>query len=402
MADPIKRAYRFRCYPTQEQADLLQRTFGCCRYVWNRALAQRTEAYFERQERTTYVQAARWITEWKQAEETAFLGDISNVALQQALRNQERAFIEFFAKRSKYPRFKCRRSGKAAATFSVPAARIKNGELWLPKFVEPLRVQWSRELPSSPSSVTISRDAAGRWHVSFICESAPGLAPKTDATVGIDLGISSLATLSTGEKITNHRHYEQDRKKLRRAQQSLSRKQKGSKNRDKARLRVAKIHARIADRRRDQLHKLTTRLIRENQAIAIEDLNVSGMVKNRSLSRAISGTGWYELRRQLTYKCEWYGRDLQVVSRWLPSTKRCSACGQINNALALKDREWTCECGATHDRDVNAAINIKAAGQFRDDGIRRRRTYGDEKRLSRGAISTDSDEAKTPGLAEVK
>jgi putative transposase len=376
MTEPIKRAYRFRCYPTAEQADLLNRTFGCCRYVWNRALAQRTQDYYEHQKRTSYASLSRDLTTWKRTEEASFLYEVPNVCLQYALRHQERAFANFFTKRTRYPRFKRKHGGHASATYPRGGFRIKSGRLYLAKLSDPIDVRWSREIPSAPSSVTISRDAAGRWHVSLLCEDTPAPLPLSTTTVGVDLGITALATLSTGEKVANHRHYERDRKKLRRAQQALSRKQKGSKNREKARRRVAKIHARIADRRRDQLHKLTTRLVRENQAIAIEDLNVSGMVKNRCLSRAISDTGWHELRGQLTYKCEWYGRDLQVVSRWLPSTKRCSACGLINESMTLKVRTWTCRCGAVHDRDVNAAINIKAAGQAASvcgDGVRRPR-----------------------------
>jgi putative transposase len=210
--------------------------------------------------------------------------------------------------------------------------------------------------------VTVSRDAAGRWHVSLLCETTVPDGPPCDAVVGVDAGITSLVTLSTGEKVTNPRHERADRKRLALAQRRLARKAPKSRNREKARHKVAKVHARIADRRRDHLHKLSTRLVRENQAVVIEDLNVRNMVRNHCLARAISDAAWSELRTMVEYKCQWYGRDLVVVDRWFPSSKVCSACGALRDGMPLHVREWTCRCGAVHDRDVNAAINIRAAG----------------------------------------
>jgi putative transposase len=211
--------------------------------------------------------------------------------------------------------------------------------------------------------VTVSQDSAGRWFVSMLCEDASVRPlPALDAAVGIDAGITTLVTLSTGEKITNPRHERRDRTRLAKAQRVLAKKEKGSRNRDKARIKVAKVHARIADRRRDFLHQLTTRLVRENQTIVIEDLTVRNMVKNKSLARAISDAAWTDMRSMLEYKCTWYGRNLVAIDRWFPSTKLCSACGTVQDKLPLNVREWTCRCGATHDRDVNAACNILAAG----------------------------------------
>jgi putative transposase len=239
---------------------------------------------------------------------------------------------------------------------------------------------WSRPLPvgRSPSTVTVSRDAAGRWFVSMLCEDS-GIEPlpAVNAVVGIDAGISNLVTLSTGEKISNPRHGCKDRERLARAQRALSRKAKGSKNWEKARGKVARVHARIADRRRDFLHKLTTRLVRENQVVVIEDLTVRNMLKNRRLSRAVSDASWSELRTMLEYKCAWYGRELVVVDRWFPSSKLCSACDTVRDELPLNVREWTCGCGAVHDRDVNAARNILAAGlavAACGDGVRPQRS----------------------------
>jgi putative transposase len=231
---------------------------------------------------------------------------------------------------------------------------------------EPLNIVWSRPLPqgAKPSTVTVSQDAAGRWFVSLLCED-PDVKPlpvNGDA-VGVDAGLEHLLTLSTGEKITNPRHERRDRKRLAKAQRELSRKAKGDgSNRAKARRKVARIHARITDRRRDSLHKLTTRLVRDNQVVVIEDLTVENMLKNHALARAIADAAWSEFRSMLEYKARWYGREVIVVDRWFPSSKLCSACGTVAEAMPLEVRSWACGCGTTHDRGVNAAKNILAAG----------------------------------------
>jgi putative transposase len=242
----------------------------------------------------------------------------------------------------------------------------------LAKLDGPLAIVWSRPLPpgAEPSTVTVSRDAAGRWFVSLLVEDA--MAPLPSAihpdtgevhVVGLDAGLTSLVTLSSGEKLANPRHERRDQQRLAKAQRGLARKQRGSRNRERARRKVARVHARIADRRRDHLHQLTTQLVRENQTVVIEDLHVRGMTANHALARAISDAAWSELRQQLEYKCAWYGRDLVVVNRWLPSSKTCSACGRIAAAMPLAVRAWACQaCGARHDRDVNAAKIILAAG----------------------------------------
>jgi putative transposase len=216
---------------------------------------------------------------------------------------------------------------------------------------------------AEPSTVTVSRDAAGRWLASLLCECPIKSFPPSAAVAGVDAGITSLVTLSTGEKVANPRHERRDRARLAYAQRRLSRKAKGSANRAKARVKVARVHARITDRRRDFLHKLTNRLARENQAVVIEDLSVRNMVRNHTLARAISDTAWSDLRTMLEYKYEWYGRELVVVDRWYPSSKTCSACGHVAASLPLNVREWDCgACGTRHDRDINAAKNIRAAG----------------------------------------
>ncbi|MFD8147055.1 RNA-guided endonuclease InsQ/TnpB family protein [Streptomyces sp. NPDC059708] len=361
----VRRAFKYRFYPTDAQAVELLRTFGCVRKVYNLALAARGEAWSARGERVGYGQTSAMLTAWKKTEALAYLADVSCVPLQQALRHLQAAFTAFWGKRSKYPRFKSKRKSRASAEYTRSAFRYTDGRLTLAKMAEPLDIVWSRPLPPGvvPSTVTVSRDGVGRWFVSMLCAHDIAPLPAAANAVGIDLGLTTLVTLSTGEKIGNPKHERRDRERLARAQRALARKKKGSANRAKARARVARIHARIADRRRDHLHQLTTRLVRENQTLVIEDLAVRSMVKNQALARAISDAGWREFRSMLEYKAAWYGRELITVDRWFPSTRLCSACGSVAEAMPLDVREWTCgRCGTTHDRDGNAAVNLLAAG----------------------------------------
>jgi putative transposase len=365
-ATHVKRAFKYRFYPTDAQAAELSRTFGCVRKLYNMALAARTEAW-ARQERVNYNQTSGMLTAWKKTGELAYLGEVSSVPLPQALRHLQVAFTNFFGKRAKYPRFKSRKKSRKSAEYTTSAFRFRDGKLTLAKMAEPLNIVWSRPLPAgaSPSTVTASQDAAGRWYVSLLVED-PTLQPlpATDAAVGVDVGLDHLLTLSTGEKIANPRHERRDRVRLAKAQRKLARKARGEgANRAKARREVAKVYARITDRRRDNLHKLTTRLVRENQTIVIEDLTVGNMVKNGSLARAISDAAWADFRNMLEYKAAWYGREVIAIDRWFPSSKLCSACGTLRDKMPLNVREWTCGgCGTTHDRDVNAAKNILAVG----------------------------------------
>ncbi|MEU8403566.1 RNA-guided endonuclease TnpB family protein [Nonomuraea sp. NPDC048892] len=364
MAQIVKRAYKYRFYPTPEQAEELARTFGCVRLVYNKALEERTRAYTQEGKRVSYGESSAMLTEWKSSGEFAFLCEVSCVPLQQTLRHLQAGFANFFAKRAKYPAFKSRKKSRASAEYTRSAFRWRDGELTLAKMDAPLAIVWSRPLPegAQPSTVTVSRDTAGRWFVSILVEETIAPLAPAEQAVGVDAGITVLATLSTGEKIDNPRHERRDRRKLAKAQRALARKEKGSANRAKARLKVARVYARIADRRRDHLHKVTTRLVRENQAIAVEDLSVRNLVKNRRLARAISDAAWRELRSMLEYKARWYGRTLVAVDRWFPSSKRCSVCGSVHEKMPLNIREWECACGAVHDRDVNAAQNVLAAG----------------------------------------
>ena len=375
----MKRAYKYRFYPTPEQAEQLARTFGCVRYVYNRALAERSRAWTQEQRRVTQADTSRMLTAWKRDPETAWLTEPSKGPLQAALRHLQDAYSRFWTKQSGYPKFKKKGKTRDSATYFRNCFTYRNGQIKLAKQSEPLNIRWSRPLPegAEPSQVTVSRDSAGRYHISILVDDTITPLPPTETTVGIDAGITTLYTLSTGEKITNPRHEKKDREKLARAQRQLSKKEKGSKNRDKARRKVARIHARIADRRRDHLHKLSTRLVRENQVIAIEDLSVRNMVKNHSLARAISDASWSSFRTMLEYKAEWYGRDVVAIDRFYPSSKTCSECGRIVESLPLNIRDWECECGAVHDRDVNAARNTLAVGlavSACGDGVRPSRT----------------------------
>ena len=360
-----ERAYKFRFYPTTDQENLLRRTMGCVRLVYNKALGLRTKGWYERQERIGYSQTSSLLTEWKKEEDLDFLNEVSCVPLQQCLRHLQTAFTNFWAKRAKYPNFKKKRNG-GSAEFTKSAFKWRDGKLFLAKCKEPLNIVWSRFLPqdSTPSTVTIKLDPSGRWFVSILVKD-PTVKPlpKTDKKVGIDVGITSLITTSNGEKVGNPEQFNRLYKKLRRKQKALSRKTKGSNNRYKASLEVAKVYAQIKDARKDLLHKLTTKLVRDNDLIAIEDLAIRNMLKNHKLARSISDASWGEFNRQLEYKCEWYGKELVKIDRYFPSSKRCGNCGYIVDKLPLNIREWECpECGTNHDRDINASQNILAAG----------------------------------------
>jgi putative transposase len=312
-----------------------------------------------------YVELSAQLTQLKQQADTAWLTEVSSVPLQQALRHLDRAFRNFFERRAKYPAFK-KKHGKQAATYASTAFSwdAKTHTLTLAKMASPLHIRWSRHFTGDPTTVTISSDTAGRYFVSFLVEEDVTELPPMGAAIGVDVGLTDLAVFSTGEKIPNPKHLAKSAKRLRRAYQDLSRKEKGSKNREKARRKVARLHVRIADQRLDGLNKLTTRLIRENQTICVESLAVKHMVRNPRLAAAISDVGWGEAMRQLEYKAVWYGRRLVEVDRWYPSSKQCHGCGYIVEALPLDVRRWTCpNCGDVHDRDINAAKNLLAVGR---------------------------------------
>lgn len=352
--------YKFRIYPNKEQEVVLNKTIGCCRYIYNWGLNLVSEAYKKDKTNIGYSKTSAMMTLLKKEPELIWLNDVSSVALQQSLRNLERARSRFFKKIAKYPKFKSKRNDRSFRLVGE-GFRIKRGLFYINKIESPIKVAWSREFPSKPSSCSILKTPSGQWFVNFICKIDSLPLPKASNRIGIDLGIETFATLSDGTKIKQPKSIKGSREKLARAQRNQDRKKLGSNNYNKARLKVASIHQKIVNIRTNFLQKLSTQLIRENQTIAIEDLGVSNMIRNRKLSRCISEQGWRDFRGMLEYKANWYGRELVVVDRFFPSSKTCSCCGK-RTELTLKDRVWSCICGATHDRDVNAAQNILAAG----------------------------------------
>jgi putative transposase len=343
---------------------MLAQTFGCCRYVYNWALRERTDAYYKRGERMYYEDTAQQLVLLKKQEGTMWLNDVSSVPLQQALRHLDRAFRNFFEGRADYPTFKKKRH-QQAATYASNAFKWERHTLTLAKMDTPLDITWHRPLPDGchPSSVTVTKDEADRYCVSILVEEDMKPLEVIPKQVGLDLGLKSMVVTSDGHTYGNPKFFVKDEKKLAKAQRRHAKKKKGSKNRAKARLKVARIHKKIADRRRDYQHKLSTKIIRENQIVCVESLQVKHMVKNHKLAKAISDVGWGEFVRQLEYKAQWYGRTLVKIDKFYPSSKRCFDCGHILDSLSLDVREWACpECGVHHDRDSNAAKNILAVG----------------------------------------
>jgi putative transposase len=365
--------YNFRVYPTPGQQIELARAFGCARVVFNDGLRLRQQA---REAGEKYISdgelSRRLITEAKLTPERAWLGEVSAVVLQQALADLNTAYRNFFnsitgkrkGRKVAPPRYRSRKDNRQAIRFTKNS-RFKicdNGRLRLPKIGD-LAVRWSRTLPSDPSSVAIIRDAAGRYFASFVVQIGEDeTLPPVEPEIGIDLGLTHFAVMSDGTKVTAPKFLRRAARKLKRLQQALSRKQKGSNRRRKAVVQVTRAHARVVDTRRDWQHKLSTAIIRENQAVYVEDLCVVGLGRTR-LAKSVHDAGWARFTKMLEYKAARYGRTFGRVDRFFPSTRMCCDCGRINDKMALNVRKWDCPCGSHHDRDVNAAINIKAAGQ---------------------------------------
>ncbi|HEY1004852.1 MAG TPA: RNA-guided endonuclease TnpB family protein [Streptosporangiaceae bacterium] len=363
----MRTAYRCRAYPDEVQQAVLSRTFGCVRVVWNRTLTTRHSRWHLEGKGMSYAESDRALTAMKKDPDLGFLSEVSSVPLQQALRHQHRAFQAFFARRARHPRFKSRRS-RQSAHYTRSAFTMRGGELRLARMTAPVRFVWSWPdvdvTTLDPAMVIVSREPDGRWYVTFTIDTdAPEPLQETDRVVGVDLGVTDFAVTSTGGRTPNPRHLERKARSLERYQRRLARCQRGSANRAKAAAKVARAHRKVRNARRDFLHRASTNLVHKADLIVIEDLAVNNMVRNRHLARAISGCGWGEFRRQLEYKCERYGRHLVVIDRWYPSSKTCSACGHLLADLSLSTRNWRCpSCGTRHDRDINAAKNILAAG----------------------------------------
>ncbi|SHI07800.1 RNA-guided endonuclease InsQ/TnpB family protein [Streptomyces sp. 3214.6] len=367
--------YSFRLYPDPGRQTALAKAFGCARVVFNDAVRAREDA---RRAGRPFPKAGelstRLITEAKRTVERSWLGEVSAVVLQQSLRDAEAAYKNFFASvkgarkgpKLGAPRFKSRRDARQSIRFTANARWniTDSGRLSLPK-IGAVNVKWSRTLPATPTSVTVVKDGAGRFFASFVIDTDPAAdanrMPESDQSVGIDLGLTHFAVLSTGEKIDSPRFLRRAEKKLKKVQKSLSRKQKGSNNRKKARLKVARAHTKVTDARKEFHHQLSTRLISENQGIAVESLSVAGLARTR-LAKSVHDAGWTAFVNMLEYKAQRYGRTLIKIGRYEPTSQVCSTCGVKDGPKPLNIREWTCTaCGTLHDRDHNAAINVKTA-----------------------------------------
>jgi putative transposase len=368
----VQLRYNYRLYPTPGQRIALARAFGCARVVFNDGLRARQEAHEAGQPYLTDGDLSARLTAAKATPERAWLNEVSAVVLQQALADLNAAYRNFFAsmkgqrkgRRAGPPKFRFRKDTRQAVRFTRNAwfTVLPNGKLRLPKIGD-IPVRWSRPLPSEPSSVTVIKDSAGRYFASFVIQAEPGALPETEPVIGIDLGLRHFAVLSDGRKIASPQFLRRAEKKLKRAQRALSRKQKGSRNRDKARVTVARAHARVADARRDFHHQLSTALIRDNQAVAVEDLCVTGLARTR-MAKSVHDAGWSAFTGMLAYKARLYGREFRRIGRFEPTSQVCSACGMRDGPKPLHVRAWQCPaCGAWLDRDINAAVNVaRAAG----------------------------------------
>ncbi|MEV6244281.1 RNA-guided endonuclease TnpB family protein [Lentzea sp. NPDC051838] len=368
--------YRYRIEPTEVQRGMLACTFGCVRVVFNDVIRYRDAARSARETLSTAEVQRRVITAAKDTEQRAWLAEVASVALVQSVQDAHRAYRNYFdsvkgrrrGRKAGRPRFKSRKDNRQSFRLTRNGFSLRsNGRLYLAK-VGDVRVRWSRPLPSEPSSVTIIREPDGHYYASFVVQVRSVPLPRVEREAGIDLGIARLATVATaaGEcrEIVNPKHLVRKERALARLQRQKARRVKGSRNRDKARRRVAVHHGKVRRARRDYHHKQAFGLVRENQVVYVEDLNVSGMVRNRHLARSIQDAGWGQFVRLLDEKAERFGRTVHRVSRWLPSSKTCSACGHRMDVMPLNVRRWTCPaCSARHDRDRNAALNILAAGR---------------------------------------
>lgn len=354
-------SYRYRLKPNNNQKVLLAKHFGSTRYIYNHFLAHRKEKYLQSKKSSTYFQDCKELTELKKT--LPWIKEINSQSLQYALKRLDSAYNNFFAGRGQFPKFKNKYDKQS---FRIPQnARIED-KLYIPKFLEGIRLIKHRELQGTIKFATISKNKSGQYFVSITVEKDVVKLGKTDKEVGIDLGIKTLATCSDGTIYENIKSYRTLKRKMKKLQRKHAKKVKGSKNREKARLKLAKIHQKIKNRRIDHIHKMTSEIINKNQVIYLETLAVQNMMKNHKLAGAIADCSWAEINRQLEYKANWYGREIIRISRWFPSSKTHEGCGYINQNLKLKDRNWVCQCGEIVDRDLNAAKMILKQGKIQE------------------------------------
>jgi putative transposase len=396
------KGFKYRIYPTADQAVLINKHIGCSRFIYNWALEQRAKAWNSEKKTLNRFKINNLITSLKKNDEYSWLREVNSQTLQGASDDLDKAFNSFFQKKNKYPTFKSKHCSKQS--FRVPQHAVvdqDNGLLHLPKFSEPIKIVISRRFNGHILNVTISRTPTGKYYASVLVDTGVPAKPckkiNVKTAIGLDLGIKDFVAASDGRKFSNPKALYKHERKLKKLQHKASRKVKGSNNRHKANLRTAKVYEKISNIRNDFQHKLSYQLTHENQVgtIAIEDLSVSNMLKNHKLARAISDCGWSSFVNKLTYKCEWYGINLITIGRFEPSSKLCSHCGAINHDLKLSDREWTCtSCNTHHDRDVNAAKNIKSFGlnpkQSKIRSERSKLTLGESRRSNATHLTQES------------
>jgi len=362
----IRRAYKFRLYPNKDQQEVFAKQFGCCRFVYNYFLRERIDYYIanksgDGKKGLNYYDTSQMLTDLKHKPDYTWLSEINSQSLQQSLRDLDTAYVNFFKRRASFPRFKSKR-GKQS--FRVPQRFwIKDGKLRLPKVPGLVSMTIHRPITGKMKHVVISQTKTDKYFASILCEDEI-LEPEYNGDIiGIDLGLKDFIVTSKGERVKAPQYLRKAEKRLRRLQRRLSRCKKGSNGWEKARLVLARQHEKVKNQRNDFLHKLTRKLVNENQVIYAESLAVKNMMRNHCLAKSIADAGWGEFIRQLSYKGKWYGCQISQVDRFFPSSKRCHHCGYINGLLKLSDREWVCpECGVIHDRDENAAINIELFG----------------------------------------
>ena len=353
----IERAYKYRWYPTPELKELIDKTCGCCRYVFNHFLFLKKEKWEKEKKALKYNECAALLVQLKS--ELVWLKEVSSVALQQSLRNLEKAFTNFFQKRTKYPRFKKKQDAQKA-TFMKNSFCYRDGEIYLAKHKMPLNIRWSRRFHGEPTSITITKEASGRYYISILVKEEIQAKTFVPKAVGIDLGLSSFSTDHEGNTIPPSKFLRRQLDSLRKKSRALSKKIKGSNNRNKARKKLAILHSHIRNQREDFTHKLSSKLVNENQVIAVEDLCVKKL-QQEEYSASVSDVGWSKFVNYLKYKCSWYGKEFVQVDRYFPSSKKCSCCDHVLESLSIEVRKWQCPaCNASHKRDTNAARNILA------------------------------------------
>src|SRR5574343_410320 len=386
----VLKSYKYRIEPNEEQKILLNKHFGSVRWIYNHFLNERKTQYLETKKSDNYVTQANKLTKLKKEDTTNWLKEINSQTLQQTLKNLEASFLNFYRGNAQFPTFKTKRSKNS---FRVPQhITVEDNKIFVPKFNDGIKLIKHREFKGEIRQCTFSRDCRNQYFVSILVATTHEQLPQTGKSVGIDLGIKDFAITSDGNKYKNHRYNKRYERELKVAQQHLSRKQKGSSQSERQRLKVARIHEKISNSRKDTLHKISTKLIRSYDVICLEYLNVKGMVKNHKLAKHISDCGWSLFVSMLEYKANWNDKQIVRINRFFPAYKTCNECGWIKSDLTLNDRKWVCEsCGCEHDRDVNAAKNILTEGVSLLSSGTGEYTDGDDVRLSNKQLSMKSE-----------